>query len=323
MEVPAAETAESDEPHAPGRARALLNPETLGSLDARLALAVEQVLLGQDRLGRGSLLVTLEDARLQIDPLEVELPGGSAEARFLYHPGGGAVVLELAAKVEELDYGVLARRIDPDSPVGGRLSLDLDLKARGDSVDALLNNGQGHLDFGLWPEQLEADLFELWAVNVISALMTEMDKDEASKVNCVIARFQLTDGVMNDRVIFADTTKMRIEGSAKVDFHERTLKIKAAPKAKNPEFFSLAVPVGLSGKFDDFGISINPVVLTGKTVAFVTSPLHVPLRRLFKRKKPEDGAQACAEAWRAELGEADQKPESGASQGVHEDHPGH
>ncbi|MEA3277280.1 MAG: hypothetical protein U9Q81_18765 [Pseudomonadota bacterium] len=140
------------------------------------------------------------------------------------------------------------------------------------------------------------------AVNVVSALMTEMDKDESSKVNCVIARFRLQDGVMNDRVIFADTTKMRIEGSAKVDFRERTLDVEAGPKAKQPEFFSLAVPVGLSGTFDEFGLDIDPVVLTGKAVPFLTSPLHVPLRRIFVKGEPADGKEACAKVWGARDG---------------------
>jgi hypothetical protein len=105
------------------------------------------------------------------------------------------------------------------------------------------------------------------------------------------------EGVMNDRVIFADTTKMRIEGSAKVDFRQRTLDVEAGPIAKKPEFFSLAVPVGLSGKFDDFGIDINPVVLTGKTVSFLTSPVHVPQRRICVKGEPADGKAACAEVW--------------------------
>ena len=277
---------------------------------------MKQVLSGQDQLGRGSLLVTLESARLSLDPLEVELPGGGAEARFVYHASGSTLDLELAAKVEEFDYGVLARRIDPESQVGGQLGLDLDLKAHGDSIGALLSNGQGHLDFGLWPKQLEADVFEMWAVNLIGALMKEVDKDQASKVNCVIARFRLDDGVMNDRVIFADTTKMSIEASAQVDFTERRIDVHAVPKAKNPELFSLATPVGLSGGFEDFRIRINPLALGKSTVSFVTSPLHVPVRRVFKFKDtmPEDGFEACAEAWGADLGEEEgQTPGSGAT----------
>lgn len=294
-EVAATET-EATQPSTDG-SPPLLSRETLSSLNAKISVAVDDVRYGNESLGRGSLLISLDDARLSLDPLEVELPGGGAEVRFLFHPRESDTEMALTAKVEEFDYGVLARQIDPDSEIGGKLALDVDVSARADSPEKLLQEGEGHFDFGLWPEQMKADLFELWAVNVISALLSEMDKDESSKVNCVIARFRLQDGVMNNRVIFADTTKMRIEGSAKVDFRQRTLDVEAGPKAKKPELFSLAVPVGLSGKFDDFGIDINPVVLTGKTVSFLTSPLHVPLRRIFVKGEPADGEAACAEVW--------------------------
>ncbi|MEA3275638.1 MAG: hypothetical protein U9Q81_10200 [Pseudomonadota bacterium] len=39
------------------------------------------------------------------------------------------------------------------------------------------------------------------------------------------------------------------------------------------------------------------MVLTGKAVSFVTSPLHVPLRRIFVKGEPADGKEACAEVW--------------------------
>ena len=41
------------------------------------------------------------------------------------------------------------------------------------------------------------------------------------------------------------------------------------------------------------------MVLTGKAISFVTSPVHVPLRRIFKKREPKDGSAACAEAWRS------------------------
>lgn len=39
------------------------------------------------------------------------------------------------------------------------------------------------------------------------------------------------------------------------------------------------------------------MVLTGKAISFVTSPFHVPLRRIFRHGEPEDGVGACAQAW--------------------------
>jgi hypothetical protein len=39
------------------------------------------------------------------------------------------------------------------------------------------------------------------------------------------------------------------------------------------------------------------VVLTTKAVAFATSPLHVPLRRIFADGEPADGEEACRAVW--------------------------
>ena len=292
--------------------RSLLDPETLSALDARLAVEVKQVLSGQDQLGRGSLLLTLEGTKLEIDPLEADLPGGSAQARFLYHPSGGSLDLDLAAKIEEFDYGVLARRIDPKSEVGGRISLDVALTAQGDSPDALLTNGRGHLDFGLWPEQLEADLFDLWAVSLVGAMLTEVDKEDASRVNCLVARFQLKDGVMNEKVIFADTTNMSVEGRATIDFKQRNIEVKAKPKAKNPQMFALATPVAMRGSFEDFRLRINPVAIGGTAVSFVTSPVHAPIRKLFKGEVPANGVEACSQAWTAETEDEEQESTPGS-----------
>lgn len=139
----------------------------------------------------------------------------------------------------------------------------------------------------------------MWAVNLISSLLKSSDKDESSKVNCVIARLSLDQGMMREKVIFADTTKMRMAGTAEANFKDRTIKVKVAPKAKKAQFFSLATPVGVEGTFDDFNLSMNPLGLTKTIVSFITSPLHVPVRRLFKKGLPEDGVGACKAMWKA------------------------
>lgn len=279
------------------RARHLLSPSVMRSLNGQVEVEVAEVLSGEDQLGRGTMTAALQDGRFSVDPLNLQIPGGSVEMSFALEPTDTEVALETTARIERLDYGILARRIDPSSEIGGVISVDVDLSTRGPDLKRVLHGANGHIDFGLWPKDRNAEIFELWAVNVIGALVSEMDKEEASKLNCVIVRFQVEDGVMRDRVVFADTSKMRVEGTAEIDFKQRTLQVKAKPKAKRPEFFSLAVPVGLSGEFEDFDITVNPVVVGGQAVSFVTSPVHVPLRRIFKKGEPEDGKQACALAW--------------------------
>jgi uncharacterized protein involved in outer membrane biogenesis len=279
--------------------RKLLSQATLSKINANIEVKVDQVLSGADKLGDGHLVLALDKARLTLDPVHIGLPGGDANMSFLFHPQGNKGDIAVKALVTQFDYGVLARRIDPKSDVSGHLSLDVDLSAHINNPDALLENAQGHFDFGLWPGDMDASLIDMWAVNVVSSLMSEMDKSEHSRVNCIIVGFSAEAGVMQQKVIFADTSEMRIGGKAKVDFRNKTIEIYAAPKAKKPQFFSLATPVGMTGTFDKFGVSLSPIDVTATVVSFITSPVFVPIRSLFADDKEVDGEQACKIAWQA------------------------
>ncbi len=282
-------------------ARKLLSYDSLSRYNADIQLRVEQVLSGQDKLGHGALSLQINNARIDLQLQELRLPGGNAAAELMYQPSGKhSVDIALKAKIKSFDYGILARRIDPQSDVGGLVSLDVDLLSHhAESLADILINGRGHLDFAWQPEAMNADLFELWAINVISSLLKSTDKDNASKVNCVIGRFIIDDGLMKEKLIYADTSKMRMVGTAEANFKARTIAVNLTPKAKKAEFFSLATPVGLSGHFDKFRLKISPLGLTKTLVSFVTSPVHVPVRRLFTRGLPEDGIEACKAMWEA------------------------
>jgi hypothetical protein len=139
--------------------------------------------------------------------------------------------------------------------------------------------------------------FDLWAVNLVSAIATEVDKDDASKVNCVVVRLGLEDGQLTEKAVFMDTTQMSVAGKVDIDFKSQEIDILMAPRAKRPEFFSLATPVKVHGSFDDFGVGVSKVRAARSAISFVTSPIHVPVRRVFRKEVPADGRQACELAW--------------------------
>jgi uncharacterized protein involved in outer membrane biogenesis len=132
---------------------------------------------------------------------------------------------------------------------------------------------------------------------MLSSLAAKTDSEPDSVINCLVASFAMQEGVMEERSIFIDTTNMSIAGEATIDFKAKTIAMRAAPKAKRPEFFSLATPVKVNGSFEDIGIKINAIRMAGTVTSFVTSPVHVPIRRIFTRKRPENGKEACREAW--------------------------
>jgi len=272
----------------------LLNPEVMGALNAELALKVDEVLSGKDTLGSGSVYVKLEKGRLAIQPLRLSIPGGLVDLAFTYQPTGKEVMGEAFAKINNFDYGILARRIDPDTTMKGLLSLDIKLDSHGPDYKLILGNMNGKIDFGIWPQDLEAGIFDLWAVNLLLALLPQVDKGESSKVNCVIGQFDLKDGVLKEHKMMIDTTRMRVKGEVRANFKTQEIYVYAKSSGKRPEFFSLATPVEVKGKFQDFQPGVAPGGLIGSVIHFITSPLHVPLRRLLNEDLPPEGHDVCA-----------------------------
>ena len=273
----------------------LLSPKVLARYNVRMNVTAEKVMSGSDELGSGNLTATLKDGSFNLDPLKLSIPGGSFSLAATLKPDPGAPQASVRAVMDNFDFGVLVRRANPKADMGGTINLDVDLKSSANSFDELMANGNGYFDFSGRLENLEAGIIDLWAVNVIAAVASGKD-NKPSEINCVLGRWTMKEGQLTPDIILIDTTKIRICGKGQVDFKKKTIDLKMAPTPKRPEFFSLATPVEVRGSFDDFGVGIQAGGLIGTSVRFITSPVTVPLRRIFSKDLPADGTDVCGMA---------------------------
>jgi len=273
----------------------LSSPEVLGKVDGTLEVAAEKVMSGKDELGSGLLTATLNQGRFSLDPIKLNLPGGSLFFALSIKPGREASEASVRAIVENFDFGVLARRAKPDTDMGGTINLDVDLKSSAKGLDDLLAKANGHFDFSGHPVNLNAGIVDLWAVNLIAAIASKGD-EKGSKINCVVGRWSMKDGILRPETFVIDTSKIRICGTGYANFKKEQLDLTVAPTAKKGEYFSLATPVGVKGKFDDFELGITSGGLLSTVVLFTTSPLHASLRRIVNDKLPENGQDICGMA---------------------------
>ena len=233
------------------------------------------------RARRPQLVTSLESGRIRVDPFKLEVPGGSLGIRVAYLATSKQVSLDLGMDLHHFDYGVLARYLDPETEMGGTISLDVDLKAKGANSEVLMDDASGHVDFALIPEEFEAGVIDLWSVNLVASVLPTLDTAPKSVVECLIAQLDIRDGLVTERVLVVDTTRMRISGKASIDMKQETIALVFAPVAKRPEFFSLSTPVRVEGSFDDFGVGVHPEDVIGTVIRFVTSVVVVPVQRLI------------------------------------------
>jgi uncharacterized protein involved in outer membrane biogenesis len=275
------------------KAQQLLSRKEMLRQNAYLAVRVEQVLSGNDALGNGKLEARLENGRAEIGPVVVNTPGGSAMFRLNYEPNETDVVFNLRAEAKHFDYGILARRIDKQSEMRGIFDMDIEISARAKQLSELMRYGKGHIDFAVWPENMKSGLLDVWAVNVLMALLPAVDATHESKVNCAIGQFTLQDGKLSHKRILVDTTRMRVVGRGNADFNTEQLQFRMRPRSKTPQFLSFAIPVQVSGSFDDFSVGVKAGDVLEVAGDMVTSVIWVPLQSVFGKTKPEDGSDVC------------------------------
>jgi uncharacterized protein involved in outer membrane biogenesis len=283
--------------------QALLSREALTLVDAVFRLDVATVRLGEEDLGGGSLGVALEDGRLDVKPVHLNIPGGSLDMSLAIAPAETDMLASIRTEIDHLDYGVLARRAKPGTGMGGAISLDMAIESRTDRPENLMRNANGHMLLGIWPDAMEADVFELWTVNLLLAILPTVDEGPQSKVNCVIAGLEFRDGVASQTALFMDSTNMQVGGEVRADFKTEEIDIYMEPRAKRAQFFSAATPVQVDGSFADFAVGPAPGALMGTVIRMLTSIVTVPVQRLFQEKTPEDGETACAVAFQGGIPE--------------------
>lgn len=272
--------------------RRLTDAELLKYLDAFCIIQAQAVRSGKDELGRGILSLTIKDGRLALEPVQLNIPGGRIILQASIRPGAQDSEASLSAKISNFDIGVLTRRKDPVSEMGGLVNLDAALHATTGTLTGLFEQGSGHFDFSGQLKNVKAGAVDLWAVNLLTAMLTSTESSR-SEVNCAVGRWTVRDGILTPDVLFVDTEKIRICASGKVDLTDNSLQLLVRPTPKRAEYFNVATPVEIKGNFDDVKVGVAGGGILGSAVRFVTSPVFTPLKRIVTKEIPADGSDVC------------------------------
>ena len=289
---------------------AFLEPAFLEGFAIDFGLGYDEILSGEDRLGSGRLKASAGGNRIRIEEWQVNLPAGviNLSTEIVREAPGYRVSTNI--DIENADYGVIARRKDPESNLKGLFDLRLDLQSSTPSLDQIMMFGNGHLDFAVWPEEFKSGAIDLWAVGLLNAALSQFESK--SLVNCVVARFDLEQGVLRERALMFDTSEIRVLGDAVIDIPARTVDILMVPSSKKPQLISAAVPISLSGSFEEFkpGIAKSDVaysvVRSGVNIALLGIPL------LFHETLEADGSEDCRAAMTQDFA-LDRQDEPGAA----------
>ena len=124
-------------------------PKTHVLLNAK----IDKILLVEESLGNASFRFELADNHIAIKKMSIETSAGTIKTTTSLQISGDKIRGHHEQNTNKFDYGALARKIDPDSSLGGSMSSRIDIDFEGITSDFThwLDSSSGHIDFAFWP----------------------------------------------------------------------------------------------------------------------------------------------------------------------------
>ena len=270
---------------------------TLRKFDARVELSVARLTSGAAELGRAELAATLERGHLRVAPLKLDASQGKLSLSLDADMSTDEPGYRLEGELDQFRYGALLRGIDWTRKDEGSLSLKLALSARG-RLGALAPSIAGTADFLLFPAGVGPRALSLWGGGLLRLIGGALDKEKGARVNCAVARFNVSGGIAKSEALMLDSTSTRAAGELEVNLVDYRLKGFMAPKGKSAHMLSPQVPVGIGGTLDDPRVGVE---VTGIPRAAVRTFYFLPAYlydSFLSGSMPADGSEDCVRAYR-------------------------
>jgi len=238
-----------------------------------------------------SLMTVRSDGRMVTADLTVSPDDGDIAAHYAF-TDQGAPEFDLQLHADDFEYGGLLQLLKPDLKTEGRLYLDAALSSRPSTRTEVVRDLSGHVDLLVFPRDVSAKALDLWASNLVWALLSA-GAESSKQFNCMVARFEVENGIMKSRKTFLDTTDIIVRSRGEIDLVERELDLRIAPQSKVERFLSVSTPLRVTGPLDDFHVSVAPAGLLTTLIRWYYGLIYVPWKWLTGERFPADGIATC------------------------------
>jgi uncharacterized protein involved in outer membrane biogenesis len=249
-------------------------PELARRIDADLSLAARRLRASElPWLQSAQLDASLVDGQLSVPRFDVGVAQGHAV-------GSASVDLRDRPLRVDLDLSLRGARLEQllhEPPgkerIGGALQGRAQLKASGESVEALRASASGSLSLSLVDGTISSLLDAEIGLQGGRIVRSFLSGAEPIAIHCALAAIDLSRGAGRIRTLVVDTERTRSVGSGTIDLARETLDVVLTPAAKRPGLFVLARSIRLHG------------------------PLRQPARELVARAEPSaEPARGCPAA---------------------------
>nr|WP_255355059.1 MULTISPECIES: AsmA family protein [unclassified Caulobacter] len=245
---------------------ATLQVERVRAMDAKVSYRADTVNAPNLPLRKVSLELALNEGVLTMDPLAFTFSRGDLK---------GKVRLDARPKVPrtDVDLRLTNARLEDFIPIqsGGKPAIEGPVMARaklsgfGNSVHRAASSADGSMTLVAPRGQIRQAFAELLGVNASKGLLLLLSKSEKeTPVRCVVADFDVKNGVMTTNHLVADTGVVLARGRGTINLETERMDFRIEGDSKKPRLVRLFIPITIKGPFMAPKIGLDPSKAVGQ-----------------------------------------------------------
>ncbi|MEX2648283.1 MAG: AsmA family protein [Alphaproteobacteria bacterium] len=234
--------------------------DALRGLDAEITASVAKLVAapGVEVVDLEATLV-LAGGRLALDPFRASYAGGVASAALALDAAAATPTMDLAATVDDLDFGRVLAEQGVSDEVKGTMDVTLDLEGAGASPHAIASTLDGTTEVIAEKGVLTNKLLAVVASGLGEILGPLFGGKDDTALNCVLSRFTIENGVATSQALLVDTSTFSLAGSGTIDLRDESLDMHMDTSSRQAALVSLAVPFNVTGTLKNPQVTPDPL----------------------------------------------------------------
>ena len=209
--------------------------------------------------------LNIDDGRIQLQPLSFAVGGGDIALHADLAPVNAHDV-KANARID-LQHVSLARLLAATHMVegAGTLTGNAEINSTGDSLASLLGHGNGGVAMGMSGGNLSALLVDIAGLEVGNAILSALGVPQRANLQCFVAEYTLTNGVLGTKDLIVDTSEAVVRGTGNINLANETLDYKLVTRSKHFSIGTLSTPIDITGTLKSPSIrpEVGPLALKG------------------------------------------------------------
>ncbi|MDX2349876.1 MAG: AsmA family protein [Porticoccus sp.] len=237
--------------------REILDLSGLDDFDLDFDISINQIIGAGVAVGSLEGQVGVKNSVLRVSPLRLNVEGGEVDINFEFD-ARDIPTFSLTTKADNLALGSWISQVHEGITIEGEASLDVDVQGKGLSVHEFASSLEGSIDLGLEDALFPKKYAQFLSVDILGWALTKASfaSNEAA-LNCVMARFDIEQGVARSKLLLADGPHLMIEGRTTLDMGQESMDMVLLPKQKKRMFSNISA-VHIKGPMVDPKVSAVP-----------------------------------------------------------------